>query len=82
MKTRISSRIYTPPHGGIVFAEDAVLSEPVPENRASFMWLAKRRFRSGQTHGRVLAEKSPVLAAWFRSSRLAQRYFIAASLPR
>lgn len=45
--------------GRIVFAEDAVLSEPVPENRASFMWLAKRRFRSGQTHGRVLAEKKP-----------------------
>lgn len=45
--------------GRIVFAEDAVLSEPVPENRASFLWLAKRRFRSGQTHGRVLAEKKP-----------------------
>ncbi len=23
------------------------------------MWLAKRRFRSGQTHGRLLAEKKP-----------------------
>jgi succinoglycan biosynthesis protein ExoM len=45
--------------GRIVFAEKAVLSEPVPENRARFMWLAKRRFRSGQTHGRVLAEKKP-----------------------
>ncbi|WP_421414068.1 glycosyltransferase [Agrobacterium tumefaciens] len=45
--------------GRIVFAQKAVLSEPVPENRARFMWLAKRRFRSGQTHGRVLAEKKP-----------------------
>lgn len=45
--------------GRIVFAQKAVLSEPVPESRARFMWLAKRRFRSGQTHGRVLAEKKP-----------------------
>jgi succinoglycan biosynthesis protein ExoM len=45
--------------GKIAFAENAMLSEPVPENRASFMWLAKRRFRSGQTHGRVLADKKP-----------------------
>ena len=47
--------------GKIVFAEGAMLSEPVPDNRASFMWLAKRRFRSGQTHGRVLADKKPGL---------------------
>lgn len=47
--------------GKIVFAEKAILSEPVPDNRASFMWLAKRRFRSGQTHGRVLADKKPGL---------------------
>lgn len=45
--------------GRIAFAEKAVLSEPVPATRASFMWLAKRRFRSGQTHGRLLAEKKP-----------------------
>ena len=45
--------------GRIVFAEDAMLSEPVPENRASFLWLAKRRFRSGQTHGRLLADRKP-----------------------
>jgi succinoglycan biosynthesis protein ExoM len=47
--------------GKIAFAEDAMLYEPVPEKRASFMWLAKRRFRSGQTHGRVLADKKPGL---------------------
>lgn len=45
--------------GRIAYAEKAVLSEPVPDNRASFMWLAKRRFRSGQTHGRLLAERKP-----------------------
>ncbi|NTJ44396.1 glycosyltransferase family 2 protein [Agrobacterium larrymoorei] len=47
--------------GRIAFAERAMLSEPVPETRASFMWLAKRRFRSGQTHGRLLAERKPGL---------------------
>lgn len=45
--------------GRIAFAEKAVLSEPVPDTRASFMWLARRRFRSGQTHGRLLAERKP-----------------------
>ena len=47
--------------GRIAFAEKAMLSEPVPDTRASFMWLAKRRFRSGQTHGRLLAERKPGL---------------------
>lgn len=47
--------------GRIAFAEKAMLSEPVPDTRASFMWLAKRRFRSGQTHGRLLAEQKPGL---------------------
>ena len=41
--------------GRIAYAEKALLTEPVPESRASFMWLAKRRFRSGQTHGRLQA---------------------------
>ena len=31
--------------------------EPVPEARARFSWLAKRRFRSGQTHGRLLGRR-------------------------
>ncbi|TDK39643.1 glycosyltransferase [Rhizobium deserti] len=44
--------------GRIEFAPDAVVTEPVPAKRASFAWLAKRRFRSGQTHGRILAAKT------------------------
>lgn len=44
--------------GTIAFSHEAWVHEPVPENRASLAWLAKRRFRSGQTHGRLLAEKS------------------------
>ncbi|MCA1442703.1 glycosyltransferase family 2 protein [Ensifer sp. IC4062] len=44
--------------GSIAFAQEAWVHEPVPEKRASFSWLSKRRFRSGQTHGRLLSEKS------------------------
>lgn len=44
--------------GTIAFASEAWVHEPVPENRASLAWLSKRRFRSGQTHGRLLTEKS------------------------
>jgi succinoglycan biosynthesis protein ExoM len=44
--------------GTIAFAEDAWVYEPVPESRASLAWLAKRRFRSGQTHGRLLTENA------------------------
>ncbi|MDX0480086.1 glycosyltransferase [Sinorhizobium medicae] len=51
--------------GTIAFSPEAWVHEPVPENRASLAWLAKRRFRSGQTHGRLLAEKSNGLRqAW------------------
>ena len=43
--------------GRIAYAPSAVVEEPVTVGRASFAWLAKRRFRSGQTHGRLLAQK-------------------------
>ncbi|MBP1852957.1 glycosyltransferase [Rhizobium halophytocola] len=43
--------------GEIAFAPRALIEEPVPARRSSFDWLAKRRFRSGQTHGRILALK-------------------------
>lgn len=48
--------------GSIAYAPLAVADEPVPAERASFAWLAKRRFRSGQTHGRLLAQSSSVVA--------------------
>jgi succinoglycan biosynthesis protein ExoM len=44
--------------GAIAFAPQAWVDDPVPENRASLSWLAKRRFRFGQTHGRLLLENS------------------------
>jgi succinoglycan biosynthesis protein ExoM len=44
--------------GRIAFARDAWVLEPVPEKRAALGWLAKRRFRFGQTHGRLLQEQA------------------------
>ena len=43
--------------GRIEFAPAALVTEPVSDGRASPSWLCKRRFRSGQTHGRILASK-------------------------
>lgn len=48
--------------GRIAYAPAAVVDEPVPTSRASFRWLSKRRFRSGQTHGRLLGEDAGGLA--------------------
>ncbi|WP_034857022.1 glycosyltransferase [Sinorhizobium sojae] len=60
--------------GRIAFAPEAWAREPVPEARASLAWLAKRRFRSGQTHGRLLAEKAHGLRL-FRNLALAVAKF-------
>lgn len=43
--------------GRIAFASEAWVDEPVPASRATFPWLARRRLRMGQTHGRLLAER-------------------------
>ncbi len=40
--------------GRIAYAPAAWVSEPVAAKRAAFSWLAKRKFRFGQTHGRLL----------------------------
>lgn len=44
--------------GKIAYASQAIVTEPVPPQRSSFLWLMKRAFRSGQTHGLVLTERS------------------------
>lgn len=44
--------------GRIAYAPAALVTEVVPSSRASLTWLVKRRFRSGQTHGRILAGRS------------------------
>lgn len=46
----------------IAFAPEAVVFEPVPAARARFAWLAKRRYRMGQTHGRLLLRDASPLA--------------------
>src|SRR5262249_32636266 len=43
--------------GTIAFAPKAVVHEIVPSNRARFSWLTKRRFRAGQTYGRLIGEQ-------------------------
>ncbi len=47
--------------GKIAYAPEAWVEEIVPESRARFSWLAKRRFRTGQTHGRLLAGRLVVV---------------------
>lgn len=48
--------------GRFAFAEEAWVNEPVAASRATFAWLARRRLRMGQTHGRILAERYEGLA--------------------
>lgn len=43
--------------GRIAFAPEAWVEELVPALRARFAWLARRRFRFGQTHGHLLDVK-------------------------
>jgi succinoglycan biosynthesis protein ExoM len=46
--------------GKIAYAPAAWVQEPVPAKRAAFSWLAKRKFRFGQTHGRLIEAGSGV----------------------
>ena len=39
----------------IVYAPDAHMRELIPTSRANLKWLMRRAYRSGQTHGRLLA---------------------------
>lgn len=41
--------------GTIAYAQDALVEEPVPSDRASMAWLVRRRLRFGQTHGMLQA---------------------------
>lgn len=48
--------------GTIAYAPEALLYEAVPNPRARFEWLAKRRYRMGQTHGRLVADGAGAFA--------------------
>ena len=45
------------------FAPEAVVYEIVPSERARFAWLAKRRYRMGQTHGQLLLRRGSAFMA-------------------
>ncbi|MEF2070641.1 glycosyltransferase [Consotaella aegiceratis] len=48
--------------GRIAYAPEAWTSETVPDPRATLFWLGKRKFRMGQTHGRLVAEQARGMA--------------------
>ena len=50
----------------ISYAADAVVTEAVPPERARLGWLLSRRFRSGQTHGALLARRATGTPERFR----------------
>lgn len=56
--------------GKIAYAPAAWVQEPVPAKRAAFSWLAKRKFRFGQTHGHLI-EAGTGLAGKLRQLALA-----------
>lgn len=46
--------------GRIAYAPDAVVEEAVPPDRLDFGWLARRRYRMGQTHAQLLVRQHGV----------------------
>ncbi len=48
--------------GRIEYAPDALVHEKVLPERARFSWLATRRYRMGQTHGRLLRRQTGAVA--------------------
>jgi succinoglycan biosynthesis protein ExoM len=49
--------------GQFAFAEDAVIHEEVPLDRATLRWLLMRRFRMGQTHVDIFSRRQTALLA-------------------
>ncbi|QDY71624.1 glycosyltransferase family 2 protein [Qingshengfaniella alkalisoli] len=47
--------------GDIVYAEDALVREDVPSERQKVGWLLRRRYRMGQTHGRLKRRSGTLL---------------------
>src|SRR6185369_10246555 len=54
--TDLFDRIYQD-GGRFAFSADALVEEILPVERQSLSWFLQRRFRSGQTHGRLLARR-------------------------
>ncbi|MFD2239250.1 glycosyltransferase [Aureimonas populi] len=66
--------------GRIDYAPEALVREDVPEGRASFGWLARRRLRMGQTHGQLLAETHRAGAARAKAAGVAAAKVAACGL--
>lgn len=64
--------------GRFSYSENAIVTETVPEKRATFDWLMKRRFRAGQTHGKLLAEPLGTPAKVFETARALSKVFYCA----
>jgi succinoglycan biosynthesis protein ExoM len=51
--------------GRFTFAADAIVEEELAVDRETLRWFLRRRFRSGQTHGRILARRSTMVGRVF-----------------
>ncbi|TGQ81559.1 glycosyltransferase family 2 protein [Mesorhizobium sp. M00.F.Ca.ET.151.01.1.1] len=69
--------------GRIAFAPEAWVDEAVPQARAAFDWLSRRRFRVGQTHGHLLGRDAGGIARVKQAALAAAKaaYCFAAALP-
>ncbi|MCM2473489.1 glycosyltransferase family 2 protein [Rhizobium sp. CG5] len=64
--------------GLIAYAPEALVHEPVPANRATLAWLAKRRYRMGQTHGRLLCENAGMMARLRQAAVATSKFAVCA----
>jgi succinoglycan biosynthesis protein ExoM len=69
--------------GRIAFAPEAWVHEDVPVARAKAQWLLKRRYRVGQTHGRIVAQDKKWLPRTGQIALAASKaaYSFASALP-
>lgn len=68
------TRFFTEAHANgarIAFAPDAPVYEAVTDDRARLMWLARRRFRMGQTHALGLSDSAPGKEAAMAAAKVA-----------
>ena len=83
-RTPNSSPICTRPAAGSPMRRRPGRGAGSGQARARFSWLAKRRFRSGQTHGRLLGRRAGLAASLLPQARpcLGQGASIASRRPR
>lgn len=64
----------------IAYSKTAILNEIVPPTRARFSWLAKRRYRMGQTHAMMMLENGEGRAKGFIKAMAKITYCLAFGL--